>query len=330
MALTFGSTACAKARSASWLDTTTKLTAFVRVRFSTISAAKQYVFQHRLGTTNDQFSLRKDDTGNVWKASVTRGGVNVAPAGVSALTADTVYLCLLTYEVGVSGGLTLYVNGSQVAQANTTSQSGSYSTAGGDLFLGARSAGAEFLNGSLEGAIFWAGWIPTADQRGALFKGFWPRQVNAPKPACFYRMWPGSPSQIQDLSGNARHILSADIGGSVSAGATIGIWQPPMALGPGGEYSTTGSAAPQPNAWTLITDDLSEQPPHPNASFLDTGLTNGTVYEYYVTAVDAGGNEGPTSNVVEVTPAAPPPAVSQLYAPWTRQRRWSKWRATQQ
>ena len=41
--------------------------------------------------------------------------------------------------------------------------------------------------------------------------------------------------------------------------------------------------------------------PHPRLEFRDSGLTPGLTYRYYVTAVDAAGNEGEPSRVVTVT-----------------------------
>lgn len=48
-------------------------------------------------------------------------------------------------------------------------------------------------------------------------------------------------------------------------------------------------------------------------SFINTGLTNGTLYEYAVSALDAGGNESPRTGVVQAVPqvpadTTPPPA----------------------
>jgi len=44
----------------------------------------------------------------------------------------------------------------------------------------------------------------------------------------------------------------------------------------------------------------------PSSDYLDTGLTNGVTYHYYVTAVDESGNESGPSDIVSATPGVPP------------------------
>lgn len=330
MALKFPTNVYAKLLGASWLDAQSKISAFCRVRFdSVITANSQFIFRYRLGTTGDQISIRKDVTTNKLKLSMTAGGALVTKESVSALVAGTIYAIGISWEKNNANGLKLFIAGAEEGSGgSTTSQTGDLNAGSGDLFIAARPAtpAAEFGICTIETFGLWTGHNLTLAQHLLLSGGAWPHQIGSlPRPALFLPCFQQLLTRIPDLSGNGRSIESSGIVGTILDGAQLGQWMDPDSWSSGGSQEGSGGGAPAPNPWTL-----DQEVTKPTAAATVAGLTNGTVYEFYVSALDNDGNESSPSSTVEATPAAPaaPPVATPIG--WRRKRRFSKYRSSQQ
>lgn len=312
--------------AAPWLDNVTKMSVYCRVRFDTVTAgAKQYLFQHRLGTTGDQLSLRKDSaTGDKLKASITVGGNVSGPTGSTTIVAGTVYDLVLNWQGNVAtDGTVLYLNGVEEARDNsTTDQTVAYNTAGGSLYIASRSGPGEYGLCTLERFMVFPGMILSQAQIDSLRFGAWPHQLGLQDNlACFYPMFAAQVTRLVDLSGSQRHIEASGITGPLTAVQGLGLVQDPAAFW-AGALTAPVSAGPSPNPWIDVTPDV----PEDQQSLVISGLVNGTTYQFKVRAKDDTGNILDLDAVptVEATPTAV--TAADTAAPWRRGRFLTKYR----
>ena len=139
MGFRFPDNTYAKYTAATFMDNVSQMSVVCRFKFTSIVASEnQFLFRHRLGTSGDQFSLRKDSVANKLKASITRNGVVTLSESGAALVADTTYFGGMAWKVGDASGQVLFLDGSAVDTDSTSGQSGNYNTLGGDLAVAAR------------------------------------------------------------------------------------------------------------------------------------------------------------------------------------------------
>lgn len=98
---------------------------------------------------------------------------------------------------------------------------------------------------------------------------------------------PGAPTDLDAAAGNGKVILSWT---APAPGLWYWIYYRDVTQNPNGAYTRTTYPVTSGTSFTL------------------TYLTNGDTYEFYVTAINAGG-QGPASNTVEATPNVPPPGA---------------------
>ena len=290
----------AKYPSASFLNGLSSFSVVATVRFASIDSARaQRVFRHA-GATN-QISLRKVVTTDRWYASTTVGGALVTCSPGTVLTAGTLYHVVMTWEKNNATGLKLYVDGVFSLSASTTTQTVDYDSGDAAAALHLASASDTSDKGlvDLEGFTFFPNYLLSAVEVAALRFAGWPGLLALPKPSVMYLFDGRLLAEIPDVSGNGRHITSANIFGAVSDQAMQGKWE----REPGGGFylhSAVAGAAPgppAPNPWTKYPTTT----PHPATQVILSGLTPDGVYEMYLTALDAAGNESAPSNVVEAT-----------------------------
>lgn len=299
MALTNAENETSYYPSANFLDNVSALSFSVWVKPTTIYEWQQYVISH-YGSTNRFVFYKKYGTGSYWRFAVTSGGYQVyADDSTDAVAVDTVYHIAGTWELNVAGGIKIYRNGSLVDSNDTTSQSVNYSSGGGvSLSLMAQKDSAALdLPGDYEGVAIWGGVALSAQQIKALYWSGWPHLAGCPRPSVFYRLSRDYSGRIPDWSGNGRHIESAYCGASNVGAADIGKWEQPHF--PISDQGLQGAAGPAPpNPWTLW-DTIT----HPTLTDTVTGLSNGTAYEFSLTALDDSDNESTRSATVEATPS---------------------------
>jgi hypothetical protein len=184
------------------------------------------------------------------------------------------------------------------------------------------------MDGSIEWFSIFPGVLLTAAQFVMLGRGVWPQLIGAGKPAIFFPMFPQLLTRITDWSGNGRTIESGGITGTLSSTGLLGQVQDFAPQPAAASMSASGGASPNP--WGLDQEVPATPATGLPAAASITGLSNGTIYQFKVNAVDHDGLESSDSNVVEATPAAPAPGPSTSLAPWKRQRRFSKYRPSQQ
>lgn len=323
MAIKFPTAVSGRLAGASWLDAQSQLSMFARVRFDAITTAnKQYVFQYRLGSSGDQFSLRKDSTSDKFRASVTAGGALVTKDSASVLAASTIYNVAMSWQKNIANGLKLFLGGAEDGAGNsTTSQTADLNASSGDLVISARPGTFDYGVCTIETFILWTGYNIALAEYLALSDGAWPHQLAlAPQPAIFLPCWEELLTELTDQSSNGRAV---PITGSTLAGGLLGQLLDPMEFDAG---RSAGVSVVVPNAWTDWVPDIL----HPNGTGLITGLSNGIPYEFKVAAIDASGNVGADSAIVQATPVVPAPSVSSLAVPWRRTRRHTKYKASQQ
>lgn len=337
MSLKFPTSKYAKFPSATFLDNQGQLSVFVRIRFDSIVAGDQFIFRHRLGTSGDQFSIRKDSATGKIKATITAGGAAfLTRESTQVPTAGQIFDVAVVYQEGQANGFNMWVNGTQLSgNVSTVSMSANYDTAGGDLMIAAQNPGAPGSFGvcSIEKFAWWPGHVLTQAQIDGLRTGCWPSQVpGLPTPAFHYAMNGGAIDALIDDSINHRSISGASVVGPLQDGGLLGLWDHRSYSAFGVLTQLVASAPPPPppvESWTLITPPGSEVP-HPLAAFQDSGLTDGLTYEYKIVPFDASGNVGPDSAAVAVTPQVPAPSISSFNVAWQPGRRWSRFKVTQQ
>lgn len=318
---------------ANFLDGQSQLSFFLRTRIDSLLAGQaEYIFAHP-GSTS-KITLRKHETTEKLRFAVTvNSSSSQTREHATAPTEGTKYSIAGTWKQNDASGMVLYVDGAiSGSAASTTSQNYQYDTGGGiDLRLGSYSAGSSYGRCSLQDFMLWAGHILTSAQVASLHKGKpWWKVRGLPKPSVWYRFDGKLLSRIPDLSGRGRNVESSGID-AVTLPTDGGMWYPStsLLLPRRSRYvnaAATGSGPPEPNPWTLVDQEIL----HPTAAALVTGLSNGTTYEFKVTALDLSGNESSDSAVAEVTPAAPAPPAVSYPIPWRRGRRISKYRSTSQ
>lgn len=290
--------------SASFLDGITALSVHFRVRFDTVGAGSQFVFRHRLGTTGDQISVRKDSGGKL-RWSVTAAGTSSTRDSVFTPAAATVYDILLTWQQGQSTGMFIYLNGALDTSGTSTTGQGTYDSLGGNLVIAARESplpsATEYGQCTLEHLTFWPGQVLTLAHALALYEGAWPHQLAVPAPAIFLPMFGDQVATLIDWSGNDRKIIDgasgntppSDIIGGATEANYLRVIQDPWP-DQGAFVAAGASSGASPNPWTLH-----QQYTHPTAAVTLSGLTPGTTYELKVTALDQATNESVDSEVVE-------------------------------
>jgi hypothetical protein len=330
MAIKFPTATYASLSSASFMDNVSKMAFFCVVRFDTVTTAnKQYVFQHRLGTTGDQFSLRKDSTSDKFRFSVTAGGVAVTCDTTTVIAAGTTYYIGGNWERTVAGGMRLYLSGvADGTNPSTTTQIANYSTSGGTLYL-SRDTGTQYGVATLEAFAIFPGLTLSAQDFASLSIGVHPLAIaSVASSLAFHVPLEGfSLTQFREDSGNNRTVTS--ITGSVLDGGNLMTHQP-YELWPAAGTQQGTVTAPPPNAWIDLSPDIFHAQGVANYTATIGGLTNGTPYQLKVVAIDAGGNVSADSLIVEITPTAPAPSVSTLIVPWRRDRNFSKFKPSQQ
>lgn len=298
MAIQFPNNNAAYYDAANWLDNIDSLSwcGWVRVDNLRVPAADQTIWGHRGAVDRMQFF--RDDGGEIWFA-VTAGGVYDRVEDTITCVEDTLYHFAVTWEKNSATGLKLYRNGAYITSASTTDQPNNYQSGGTvDLFLGCYSNDNSFGQCTGEGWCWWTGTVLDADQIAALYWVGWPHLVNVPPPAAFYPLNDALLTRFPDWSGNSRHIESSTIDTGVLAAGRIGKWEDPHGA-PSARYRQPGAGVTPPNTWTLF-----ETVNHPTTTSVVTGLTNGTTYEFSLTALDTSGNESVRSNIIEATPLA--------------------------
>ena len=98
---------------------------------------------------------------------------------------------------------------------------------------------------------------------------------------------PGAPTDLDTAAGNAKVMLSWT---APAPGLWYWIYYRDVTQSPNGAYTRTADPVTSGTSFTLSL------------------LTNGDTYEFYVTAINAGG-QGPASNTAEATPNIPPPGA---------------------
>lgn len=314
---------------ADFLDNQSQMSFAAWVRFDAIvSANKQYVFSHN--GASQRVSLRKDSTSNKFRFSVTTAEGFVTNDSSTVIVAGTLYHVAGTWLQTNASGMKLYVNAVLETTTNTTTQTTNYNSGGNvALVLGSRTdTGAEYGKCTVENFTLWPGVLLTLTQIQSLYYGDWPHQLDLNRPGIFLPLFGSSVARLPDYSGNDRHIESGNINGAV-ADSIVGRWMNPMPFA-GGFAAAGVSVGGSPNPWVLITTPQANEVLHPTANYVNDGLTNGTVYEFYISTMDQGGNESQPSATVEATPVAPSVTVSALSVAWRRDRRFSKFRSQQQ
>lgn len=340
--------------SAPWLDGGTKISFACWVRFLE-NNSKQYVFAH--GSTGKQFSLRKELTTDklVWSVSNPEGN-KLATSTTTTVVAGTTYFVCGTWEVNSVTGMVLYVNGTAEATTSTATQTSAYNSTGGKLILSARTdTGSDIGRCEIEGLAIWIGRVLSTTEITSLQKNGWWWECMPAVPSIFIYGVGGLTSRIPDWSGNDHHIEASNpptslIVGSLAAGTELGMWGDPhsvsaysLLVAPTGFTGTVTAGALGDIVGSQPTTNIASAPPtgtgpwvhiatvpETATSFNVDGLTNGTAYEFQITAVDDAGNESEPSNTANATPSAPAPSVSSLSVPWRTARKFSKWKASQQ
>ena len=302
MAVKFLTSEFAYLAAASFLDNVTAMSVHFRVRFDTVGAGSQFVFRHRLGTTGDQISVRKDSGGKL-RWSVTAAGTSGTRDSAFTPAAATVYDVLLTWQQGQANGMGIYINGVLDVLGTSTTGQGTYDTLGGNLTVAAREnplpAATEYGQCTLEHLTFWPGQVLTLAHALALYEGAWPHQIAVPAPAIFLPLFGDQVATLIDWSGNDNKIIDgnapdSDIIGGATEANYLRVIQDPWP--DQGAFAAAGaSVGGSPNPWLLYGTQM----PHPAASLQLTGLTPGTTYELRLTAVDETGNESVESSTVE-------------------------------
>jgi hypothetical protein len=299
MAIQFPDLNAAQYDNANWLDNVDSVSWSGWVSWDTIDVGnRQYAWGHRGAV--DRSSFRKNNAATEYaRWSLTAGGVNVTVDDTITPVAGTVYHFVLTWEANSATGMKLYRNGSLINTSSTTTQTANYNSGGNvDLYIGCYSNNNAFGKITGEGFIYWPGVVLDADQAARLYYEGWPHLAQCPKPAALYELNGSSLTRIPDSSGNSRHIESAFIDSGVVDAGRVGKWEDPSSETAG--FYRQGAAGPSPpNSWTLI-----ETVTHPTNTSTATSLSNGTTYEFMVTALDDSGNESVESAIVEATPFA--------------------------
>jgi len=283
--------------AANFLDAVTQFSFVLWARIDTVTAtAKQYVVSHR-GATN-QFSIRKYETNDKWRFSVTAGGVNqVCDDSGAAVVAGTVYHLGCTWKKNNASGMKLYINGALITTVSTTSQTADYDSGGNsDIVFGAKTTTQDSGKCSLEGFAVWPGTELTAAQILSLSKGVWPHQIALPRPGLQYPCWGNQVATVQDLSGNGRHVTDPTWINGITTSGRIGRWEDP-GHGLDGYHRVAASAGPPANPWVAVPQVF-----HPTVTKVIGSLTNDTQYEFKLVAVDTSGNVSVDSAIVVGTP----------------------------
>lgn len=296
----------AKFPSASFLNNLDSFSFAAWVRFASITLTGQYLFRHA-GTSN-QISFRVRETTGIWYLSTTVGGVLVTRTGGTP-AANTLYHVVGTWKKNDAAGLALIVDGSLVGTASTTGQTANYDAQddAAPLFLGAKKDDSNKGNIDIENFIFIPGYVLTLGEAQALRQCGWYRLLAVPRPAVAYLLDGKLLTEIPDISGNGRHIASANIFGSVTDQGMRGRWERET-HGSLLLRSAMGAAAPAgPGPWI----DFGPPPEvlHPVTTVVVTGLTDDVPYQFAVTALD---NATPTPNesALSAIASATPRAVS--------------------
>jgi len=272
------------------------------VRFETVdSAQEQYLWSHR-GATN-QVSMRKVVTSNVFRWSVTCGGVAVFRSGLVP-TAGQLYHVAGRWAAGSSFGMEMWVDGTSQGTTDTTAQvsvdydSGDATT---PLCVAARTPTLNLGRVDLENLIIWGNFEINQNEVRSLRYAGWPVMCGISRPLVQYLLDGGNLTYLPDLSGNGRHIT--DVSGSPSGPSDQGTRGKYEAqVFPGGVLGRNvqgGTSAPPPNPFTFYGETNA-----PDVDLEVAGLTDGIPYEFYVTAIDASLNESAASAIVEATPQA--------------------------
>lgn len=303
MALSFGS-AQAYYDDGDFLLGCTSLTFAAWARLDTFYAATRQALWGHTGSV-DNFRFQKD-TNEQWHAVVTCGGVQKQVWDTTgAVVGGTKYHVAFTWKTGDAAGLRIFRNGAFVSSISTVSQVGTYAAESGiNLYLDGISNNNRLGYCSLECFALWVNYAATDQQILDLYRAGWPHLAIPKKLSLLWYCSGGSPTYIPDSSGSGRHIQSGWIEATPTDGGLLGRYEDED-QGWGGDLRPFAAGPPPPNPWTTWPADV----PHPAASVLITGLTNGTVYEFAMTAVDTSGNESILSNIVESTPVAPPATV---------------------
>ena len=321
--------------NATWLDNITSCSFHCRVRFDIIGTTTQFVFRLRNGTTGDQISLRKGSTGdnaNRLRWSVTGGGTAKSLDSTLTPVAGTTYDITCTWATGLNPGMKIYVNGVQDASGQDTTTQAAHNSGGGTLMISARPAtpATEYGQCTLEHFTLWPGVVLDANRAYALHHGARPHRIGVPLPGAYYPMYPDQVATLIDLSGHDRKIVDGNSGGSPATDIIGGAVNPPLRpIQPAWpddmawiQGATAGSGPPQPNDWTQWEPDVQEG----QNEVVITGLTNGTLYEFYAVFLDDTGNISADSEIVEATPTIVSTSIIAP-APWRRSRYLTKYRS---
>ncbi len=265
-------------------------------RPDTVGVTDQYVFGYR-GST-DQTSFRWKGSETLWRYTVVAGGVSKYADETVDAVAGTTYHFAGTWTKADATGMKLYKNGALISTVNTTTQTANCAPgAATDLYLAAFSAANSPGICTLENVMFAPGVVWTADQIARLYYSGWWHLANVAKPAAIYELSGAKLTQLDDISGNKRHITSGWITGTLSAATQIGKREAPYRPQEFYMAGAAGTGPPTPNPWTLFGSST-----HPTVTKAVTGLVNGTAYEFCVSAVDSSANEGVKSDTAEGTP----------------------------
>lgn len=289
--------------NADFLDDATSFSIASWIRMDTITVGSWQGIWSHYGGTNRIYLRKNDGTPELFRLSITSGGVNVTIDDTTgAPVAGTVYHIGITWIKGIAGGLNIYRNGTHVTSASTATQTANYHSGGAvDFYVGALRSAISYGKCTVEGLTIWKDYILSATEMAALYRVGWPHLISAPRPTAFWPFQEGN-ARASDLSGNGRHITIFE--SSPVADVTIGHWEDPDQPGTYTKPGTPGSGPPEPNPWTLFGSTT-----HPIATSTITGLVNDTTYEVKVNAVDTSDNESVDSDILEVTPAASAGAI---------------------
>lgn len=312
-----------------FLDDTDKLAFFLGgARLDSLpGVSDQYLFG--IQGTNAKFSLRIVYTTGLPRFSVTVNGSYFVTRDGAVVSAGTRYTFGGNWLKDDAAGMKLFQDGNTYS-ASTSTQDWNWNSGGiNDICIGHGTIGSSYGLCTLQNFMLWKGHNLTDAQYAALRKGFWWFQVaGLPRPAVHWMLFGQNMSRIPDLSGNGRHIPSEWIDAS-DVPIAQPTWAPlmdPRSYGPQRQYHHAGaSGGTPPNPW-----DLYEEVLHPVAASLVTGLSNGTAYEFCISAVDQSGNESEKCALIEKTPTIPSAPAVTYRIPWMRPRRISKYRSAQQ
>jgi len=318
---------------ANFLDSQTELSFFLRARIDTLYALNsQVVLSHR-GAGNEWYVRKRGTAPEQMQFRVITGGyyATAADTGWTPIAGEIHSWGGRWKKDTAVNGITIVRDGATGYEATTAGQTVTYDSGGSvDLYLGAYTYNNSPWRGSIEDVMIWTGYSLTTAQIARLHAGYrWFEIVGLPRPAVWYPLNGGLIGRAPDLSGNNRHIEQAtiehydlDVDGGVFA-----VNRPPPTIGwsPSLPYRPVPAGTPSPNAWEFVGETV-----HPTVTKTVDGLTNGTAYEFTVTAVDSSGNESGYAPLIELTPSVPAPSVVTHPVPWKQPKRRSKYRSTQQ